>query len=154
MTKAHNQATTGALASSISPTRQYPLRQVVGYDGAEQREILECGHRQPMRSDCFGAYNAYRRRCRKCFQGQPPDAPRLPLWMVDCLRHIKQHHCFGRLTPELPYLGFEAKQEVWSLIDSQKLASPSPEGWIVTEQGYAYIQVHLPEYKQAIASCQ
>ena len=150
---AHHRAYRGAMASSISPTHQYPLRKVVGYDGAEQQEVLECGHRQHRKSDCFGAYNAYRRRCRKCFQGLPPDAPQLPLWVVDCLHHIEQFHCFGRLTPGLGYVGIDAQYEVSSVIDGQHLAKRSPEGWAVTEQGYAYIQAHISEYEQAIAPC-
>jgi hypothetical protein len=38
-------------------------------------ELLECGHLQLPVEDLMGPTNAYRRRCRKCKRGAPPDCP-------------------------------------------------------------------------------
>ena len=37
-----------------------------GLSASVRVEILECGHEQRPRQDCFGETNAVRRRCRKC----------------------------------------------------------------------------------------
>lgn len=56
-----------------------PLRKIVGhrkikYMGIDvERELLECGHLIPCRSDFVGPTNAQRRRCGKCKLGHPKD---------------------------------------------------------------------------------
>lgn len=38
----------------------------LGLSASVRVEVLECGHEQRPRQDCFGETNAIRRRCRKC----------------------------------------------------------------------------------------
>ena len=57
---------------------QYPLRRVVGYGLNEhggETETLECGHVVPRLSDIYGPTNAFRRRCRQCFDVDKPKPP-------------------------------------------------------------------------------
>ena len=37
------------------------------------KEVYECGHAYPQKSDIYGPTNAYRRRCRGCRDGEPVD---------------------------------------------------------------------------------
>lgn len=54
-----------------------PLRKITGYEnipvlgGYLQYEILECGHKQSVKTDIYGETNANRRRCRKCCPARP-----------------------------------------------------------------------------------
>jgi hypothetical protein len=53
-----------------------PLRKILREERNEHGllvEILECGHQQFQREDFIGPTNAYRRRCRKCKKGLPPE---------------------------------------------------------------------------------
>lgn len=50
---------------------KYPLRKIIDYINDEngfQMEVLECGHKQYPVRDIYGETNAYRRRCKKCYQ--------------------------------------------------------------------------------------
>ncbi len=53
---------------------QYPLRLIVRYKKTKLlwREVLECGHHFTPKS-IFGVIGQQRRRCPKCFRGQPID---------------------------------------------------------------------------------
>lgn len=62
-------------------TNRDPLRKIVGRDENEHGvplEVLECGHKQPVRNDMIGPTNAYRRRCRRCAAAAPPSSPGAP----------------------------------------------------------------------------
>ncbi len=56
-----------------------PLRRVIGYcpnpdypDIPELvREVYECGHMARPKTDVYGSYRAYRRRCSACAAGSP-----------------------------------------------------------------------------------
>lgn len=55
-----------------------PLRRIVGHMPNPDFpsltvEILECGHWQRPVTDFYGETNAYKRRCKKCGKGLPPD---------------------------------------------------------------------------------
>ena len=60
-----------------------PLRKIVGevfvpigddgeFEYSIRHELLECGHHQRARQDCYGPTNAARRRCIACLT-DPPD---------------------------------------------------------------------------------
>lgn len=42
---------------------------IQGTEYLATRELLECGHARPVRTDIFGATNAVRRRCSACAVG-------------------------------------------------------------------------------------
>lgn len=65
--KKRSRAQKGGAASAQSPTRQYPLRAVVGFDELTGQDILECGHMMLVGQDMLSEYHAARRRCRKCY---------------------------------------------------------------------------------------
>lgn len=63
--------------------RNGPRRKIVGEElirpeGAEQSElyeVLECGHRQPIRCDDRGEYTADERCCKQCRDREPVGPP-------------------------------------------------------------------------------
>lgn len=50
---------------------KYPLRRIIGARRTSEgltRELLECGHEIPEKSDLYGPTTAQRRRCRHCYR--------------------------------------------------------------------------------------
>lgn len=68
----------GKPKTPLAPLRKIVERQFVDVPMPSGRkltriyELLECGHRQPEKSDIYGPTNADRRRCRKCLKEQQP----------------------------------------------------------------------------------
>lgn len=89
MTDAGAARPEGGMANRRGPrprtdgTKRGPLRKIIGAGvGIDptlplvRYEVLECGHFQLPVQDLMGETRAYRRRCRKCKRGSPPDVPK------------------------------------------------------------------------------
>lgn len=75
--KNRNWARKGGRHRPLQKRPLAPLRKIVAmwsdWPSSIMQELLECGHVVQQRSDIIGPTNAYRRRCRRCLKGDPPD---------------------------------------------------------------------------------